>query len=282
MPYSEKLYTFNEDRNEFKPYGLTCELWKPDIMHKADRHNEIEINYFTEGSITYLFRDSKIKIPAKCFTIFWGLMPHQIVDYSNSTPYFVCTIPLTIFLEWKLPVSFVDKVLKGEVLFEENGDHSFYDEFIFKNWIVDYSTKHNNKLILLEMQARLIRMSERILSMSEKDKLKIHSGEISKVEEIALYIAQNYHQPIKAIDISQKVGLHPDYANVIFKKAFGTTINEYIIQERISHAQRKLITTDNSIAEILYESGFNSISRFNAAFRKINKCTPREFKKRFH
>lgn len=281
MQDSEKLNTFSGDRNEFKPYGLTCELWKPDIMHKADRHNEIEINYFTEGGITYLFRDSKIKIPAKCFTIFWGLLPHQIVDYSNSSPYFVCTIPLSTFLEWKLPASFVDRILKGEVLFEDKGDHSFYDEFIFKNWIMDYSLNHNNKLILLEMQARLIRMAERTLSISESNNFKIHTGEISKVEEIALFIAQNYHRPIRAIDISQKVGLHPDYANVIFKKAFGTTINEYIIQERISHAQRKLITSDNSITDIVYESGFNSISRFNAAFRKINKCTPRDFKKRF-
>ena len=27
MPYSEIPKTFNENRAEFKPYGLTCELW---------------------------------------------------------------------------------------------------------------------------------------------------------------------------------------------------------------------------------------------------------------
>lgn len=281
MQDTDKLNTFDGRRDKFKPYGLTCELWMPDLMKKADRHNEIEINYFTEGVITYLFQGSKIKIPAKSFTVFWGLVPHQIVDHTNSTPYFVCTIPLTMFLEWKLPVLFVDKILKGEILIENSGDQSYFDEFIIKNWINDFSIKQDHKVILLEMQARLLRMAERIHPFSQNDNFKNNSGEISKVEQIALFIAQNYRHAIKAIDISEKVGLHPDYANVIFKKSFGTTINEYIIQERISYAQRKLITSDKSITDILYDSGFNSISRFNAAFRKINKCTPREFKKRF-
>lgn len=281
MQDSEKLNTFDEYRDEFRPYGLTCELWIPDLMKRPDRHNEIEINFFTEGSITYIIHGSKIEIPAKSFALFWGLVPHQIVGHTNPKPYFVGTIPLTIFLEWKLPAFFVDKVLKGEILIEDTGDHSNFYEFMTNNWIKDFSAKKEYKVILLEMQARLLRMAERILPLSHNNVSKIYSGETSKVEQIALFIAQNYRQPIKAADISEKVGLHPDYANVIFKKSFGTTINEYIIQERISYAQRKLITSDKSITDILYESGFNSISRFNAAFRKINKCTPREFKKRY-
>lgn len=58
-------------------------------------------------------------------------------------------------------------------------------------------------------------------------------------------------------------------------------MSEYIIEERISHAQRKLVATDTSITEIAFECGFNTISRFNAAFLKINSCTPREFRKRY-
>ncbi len=281
MSYSEITNTFDENRHAFKPYGLTCELWTPSLMTKPDRHNEIELNYFIEGSLTYLFQGTKITIPAKSFTLFWGLVPHQIVDFTGKTPYFVCTIPLTVFLEWKLPQFFVDSVLRGDLLTEKTGDHASYDMFILENWITDFSIRKNHQLILLEMQARILRMVERIVPIKEQNPSKIHSSDMSNVEEIALYIAQNYRQPIKATDISKEVGLHQDYANVIFKKAFGMTINSYITQERISHAQRQLISTDNSITDILYDSGFNSISRFNAAFRKINKCTPREFKKKF-
>lgn len=279
MLNTEKLNTFNESRNEFLPYGLTCELWKPDVMRKPDRHNEIEINYFFEGSITYLFQGSKVIIPEKSFALFWGLVPHQIVDYVGSKPYFVGTVPLTQFLEWKLPSFFVDRILKGEIVIEGKGEHTFYDTFLLNNWIKDASENRTQNTTLLEMHARLSRMAERILPAKNGEGLQIHSSEISHVERIAMFIARNYLNPILAADIGKEVGLHPDYANVIFKKAFGTTINEYILQERISNAQRKLISTDKSITDISYECGFNSISRFNASFRKFNQCTPREYRK---
>lgn len=282
MRDSEKLYAYDAKRSEFRPYGLTCELWSPDFMRKPDRHNEIEINYFTEGTLTYLFQGSRITIPEKSMALFWGLVPHQIVDYSASTPYFVCTIPLSLFLEWKLPAHLVDRVLKGEIILEESSDLSTVDVFAFKNWMKDLSSKDSQEATILEMRARLLRMADRILPTEQNLRLQIHPSEVSKVERIALFIAQNYHRPIKASDIGEEVELHPDYANFVFKKAFGMTINEYIIQERISQAQRKLISTDESISDISFDCGFNSISRFNAAFRKINSCTPREFRKEYH
>lgn len=282
MSNSEILNTFNEGRNEFKPYGFTCELWTPGLMRKPDRHNEIEINYFAEGSMTYLFQDKKITIPAKRLSIFWGLVPHQIINYEGNSPYFVCTIPFSQFLEWKLPVSFVDRVLKGEVLFEVSEESSMHDEFLLENWIKDINKNEFVEVTLLEMHARLFRMAKSNLSKKVNNHSPIYLNEISKVEQIAIYIAQNYSNPIKVSDIGKAVGLHSDYANSIFKKAFGSTLSEYIIEERISHAQRKLVATDTSITEIAFECGFNSISRFNAAFLKINGCKPREFRKRYH
>ena len=59
---SEKCYSFDKFREEFKPYGLTCETWIPRVMPRYDRHNEIEINYLPQGNITYLRHNEKITI----------------------------------------------------------------------------------------------------------------------------------------------------------------------------------------------------------------------------
>lgn len=275
------LNAFDENRNEFKPYGLTCELWTPNLMRKPDRHNEIELNYFPEGTMTYFFKDHKVIIPAKRLTVFWGLIPHQIIYYEGNSPYYVCTIPFSQFLEWELPASFIERTLKGEILTEVSDCFSFHDEFTFKNWIQDIAHKDNHKLILLEMHARLIRMANSVKPQKESFYSPVYSNESSMVEQIAIFIAKNYHTAINVTDIGKAVGLHPDYANSIFKKAFGSTLSEYIIEERITHAQRKLISTSRSITEIAFECGFNSISRFNAAFLKLNGCTPREFRKAY-
>jgi AraC-like DNA-binding protein len=275
-----EIFTFDEKRNAFKPYGLTCELWMPGCMKKPDRHNEIEVNLFANSSLTYLFQGHKVTIPENCLSIFWGLVPHQIVAYAGYDPYYVLTIPLNLFLDWRLPAFFADKILRGEVVIEEPGAYSPYDKFLFDNWVKDLSEINNPDATLYEMQARLLRMASRILPQEKQNPLQISTDDTSTVEQIALYIARNYMNPFKLADIGEEIGLHPDYANVIFKKAFGTTINDYVIQERIMQAQRMLLTTDKKIADIAFECGFNSINRFNAAFRKINGCTPREFKKR--
>jgi hypothetical protein len=132
--------TFNEDRTDFKPYGLTCELWSPSLMKKPDRHNEIELNYVPEGSLSYLLHDQRIEIPSKRIGIFWGLIPHQIVSYKGNSPYLVCTIPFSLFMEWKLPSDFTDRILNGELLIEPTTKSSIYDEYLFENQDFFYLT----------------------------------------------------------------------------------------------------------------------------------------------
>ena len=44
MPLSEINRIFDERRKELAPYGLTVERWRPNLMRKSDRHNEIELN----------------------------------------------------------------------------------------------------------------------------------------------------------------------------------------------------------------------------------------------
>ena len=51
--------------------------------------------------------------------------------------YYVCTIPLARFLSWKLPVQFVDSLLKGDILYERTDEYSRYDEFLLNNWLMD-------------------------------------------------------------------------------------------------------------------------------------------------
>ncbi|MBB6329001.1 AraC-like DNA-binding protein [Algoriphagus iocasae] len=270
---------FDEKRSVFKPYGFSCEMWVPNLMHRPDRHNEIEINFFPEEGVTYLFQGRKIKIPANRFTLFWALTPHQIVEVETSLPYYVCTVPFSVFLEWKLPASFVEKILNGEIISETNLIYSSSDEANFKRWFDDFQENKNPKIALLEVQGRVNRMAFEFIPDSSKGISASQIKEANQVEKIAMFIAKHYTEPIKVSDIGKAVELHPDHANTIFKKTFGTTLSEYIAEERISHAQRLLLTSDLPITQLAFSCGFQSISRFNASFLKIAGLTPREFRK---
>lgn len=275
------MHTFDETRAQFRPYGLTCERWTPTRMGRPDRHNEIELNYLPGGSLTYLVQDRRVMLPAHRLAVFWGLTAHQIVDFELGEPYFVCTIPFSVFLEWNLPAPFVDRMLKGEVLVEPQDDHAASDASLFGRWIDDVGSQDTAAVMLLELRARLSRMALafRRDAHPESRPLPLASPEISQVERLAVYIGRHFRSPIRAADIGRAVGLHPDYANAVFKRAFRMTLGEYITAERVAYASRQLVTTSLPVTEIAYASGFHSVSRFNAAFRKINGCTPREFRK---
>ena len=285
MSDSEIYHTFNKDRPAFKSYGMTCELWTPNLMHKADRHNEIELNFFPSGSITYLVHDQKVTIPEKRLAVFWGLVPHQIIHFEEKSPYYVCTIPFAQFMEWNIPSAFVNLLLDGEVCIADVEAPWQYDLFLLENWIKDVNGRNVEVLevVTAEIRARVSRLALRSVEKfsSGTSVKKITPTGIDLVEKIAIFIARNYTQSITTATIGKAVGLHPDYANTLFKKTFGRTLSEYLVEQRILHAQRQLTVTTDSITKVAYASGFNSISRFNVAFKKLRGCTPREFRKKF-
>jgi AraC-like DNA-binding protein len=254
-------------------------------MPRPDRHNEIEINLLTGGSLTYLINDSKVTVPSKRLAIFWALIPHQIVHFSSNAPYFVCTIPFTQFMNWHLPSSMVDFVLKGNVLNATTDRDYDYDYYLMDNWLNDVTVGDSRhvKVAEMEMCARLHRFALHSIpaEWDGSDNRDDTCSMIDLVEKMIIFIARHYKQSIKNKDIGEAVGLHPDYANTLFKKSFGMTLNQYVVQQRILYVQRQLSVSNDSITQIAYDAGFNSPSRFNTAFREKCKCSPSEYRKRY-
>ncbi|RRQ48597.1 AraC family transcriptional regulator [Maribacter algicola] len=86
---------------------------------------------------------------------------------------------------------------------------------------------------------------------------------------------------MKVADVAHAVGIHPDYANTIFKRTYDKSLSNYLVQQRVLFVQRRLSITLDPITFIAYESGFNSISRFNSSFLKLTGMTPRAYRKMF-
>jgi AraC-like DNA-binding protein len=284
MPDSENLRIFDNSRPEFKPYGFTVEKWMPRLMPRPDRHNEIEINLLTSGTITYLINDRKITVTSKRLVVFWALIPHQIIQFDKEAPYYVCTIPFAQFMSWKLPSAFIEHVLRGDVVTAATTKDYDYDEYLMEVWLQDISKGDVKRIEVStkEICARLHRfaLDSSPVEWDGKKEGKHEFSHLDVVERMIIFIARNYKRSIKNEDIGKAVGLHPDYANTIFRKSFGMTLNQYLLQQRILFAQRQLSVSNDGITEIAYEAGFNSLSRFNAAFREKCNCSPREYRKR--
>lgn len=259
-------------------------------MRRPDHHNEIEVNMLTKGWVTYLLGGRKVRINAGQFSVFWAAIPHQIVDFEPGMSYHVATIPFAWFLQCRLPERFVQPLLRGEVISEKlTRERLRHDQEQFTQWEGDLVKPNDEmrRVVMLEMEARLRRMvsmlpAKTAVATTPKTRARstaLHGGELNKVEQMACLVAQRYTEQLTVTEIGKEVGLHPNYAMGLFKKAFGTTLIDYLTHHRVSHAQRLLATTDEKIVDAAFSSGFNSISRFNEAFRRACGCTPREYRR---
>lgn len=281
-----KPCSFDPDRPEFAPYGLTCVRWQPSPMQRPDQHNEVELNLLKSGSITYLHGGNKKVVDVGRLCLFWAAIPHQIIDFSRDSVFYVATIPLQLFLQWRLPEEFVQPLMQGYFFTETNKVKTQADLELFESWESDLlqESPQYERPVLLEMQARLSRFAYRVAHTGETATVRNHLSTVSdcglnKVEKMACFIAQNYTQKLTVQAIGEYVNLHPNYAMNLFQKTFGTTLINYLTQHRVSHAQRLLSTTDLPITEIALQSGFLSISRFNEAFYRSCGCSPRQYRK---
>ena len=283
------MVSFDPNRPDFSPYGFSCVRWTPSPMKRPDHHNEIEVNMLTEGWVTYLLGGRKVQITAGHLGVFWAAIPHQILDFAAGISYYVVTIPLAWFLQCRLPDRFVQPMLRGEVMTEKlTTGRLRHDLGLFGQWETDLLKANDevHHIVMLEMEARLRRTIATLPAVATPDtNVKtqarpggLQGGELNKVEQMACLIAQRYTEQLTVAEIGEKVGLHPNYAMGLFKKAFGTTLIDYLTHHRVSHAQRLLATTNEKIVEVAFNSGFNSISRFNEAFRRACGCTPRSYR----
>jgi AraC family transcriptional regulator, melibiose operon regulatory protein len=158
---------------------------------------------------------------------------------------------------------------------------------MFERWVLDFEKDdpQRRRAAFLEIEARLLRFAlavpTEVASGGTRSPAEsmIEIGGLNRVEQMACFIAQNYTERLEAEQISSAVGLHPNYAMTLFKRAMGITLIDCVTQHRVSHSQRLLVTTDAKIIDVALNSGFSSLSRFYEAFHKWCGCSPKDYRK---
>jgi AraC-like DNA-binding protein len=279
------IVAFNPKPRDFTPHNFTCERRSPAPPDDPDRYNEIELHLIKSGSLTYLFGGEQVTFEPGRLALFWGASPHQLIKSASQVAYHVIKIPLSWFLQCQFASEFVRPVLHGQAVIDPEPDLQV-DIKQFDRWIHNIQSQEPSLLRItqLELEARLLR-----LAMSMADQPEPHpderangaslgSNQVQRVGQMVSFIAQNYTRHITVESVSKSVGLHPHYAMNLFRKTLGTTLIHCVTHHRISHAQRLLVTTDKKIVDVALTVGFNSVSRFNAAFKKTSACSPREYR----
>jgi AraC-like DNA-binding protein len=102
--------------------------------------------------------------------------------------------------------------------------------------------------------------------------------EQKRLREIYAYIDEHYQRRIALEEVADLTHLSREAFCRYFKKATGSTFVSFLNQYRISQSKQLLLLGKN-VGEACYECGFESLSYFNRAFRKVTGQNPSDFKK---
>ena len=93
------------------------------------------------------------------------------------------------------------------------------------------------------------------------------------------YIMQNYENRIQINDIAKHIHMSPSHTATKFKQEMGVTINDYILDYRLTVAKKLLLEhPEMPISEIALACGFYDSAHFSNSFKKTFKMTAKEYR----
>lgn len=104
---------------------------------------------------------------------------------------------------------------------------------------------------------------------------------IEKIKSLTLEMVQDAAEPLKLKNseyISKKLGYDYTYLSNLFSQMTGTTLEQYLIIQRIEKAKELLSYDELSLSQIAYNLHFSSVAHLSNQFKKVTGLTPRFFK----
>ena len=118
------------------------------------------------------------------------------------------------------------------------------------------------------------------LASSTFAKVEVNSDS-RRVQKVKDYINMHINDELRLEQLAELVGMTSTAFSRYFKLRTGKNFSEYIVDIRLGQAARRLVDTTDSVSEICWSCGFNTLSNFNRLFRKRKGCNPTEFREKY-
>lgn len=285
-------------------YGLSALRVGPPLvphalMERAHNHMDVEANLVLNGFIRYFVPNGIHTIVPDKPVVFWAGIPHRIIDAEPGSVHIAVSVPLSVFLEWRLPMSLVARMLQGEVLERPpvDDDVTAIDRLLFQRWSTDLAfdldrlpdrfgpppttPEPMQAAASEEIRAWFRRLAWTLETASADTPRDAVPGSYDSVNRVARHVCEHYAEPLSVAALAEVAGLHPKYLMQLFHRTCGLRLWDYVQRVRIAHAQRLLATSSLNVLEVAMESGFGSLTQFNAFFKRVSELTPTAYRTRY-
>lgn len=247
-------------------------------------HNEFEILRMYEGKTVFCIYEKTYIVDEGDIIFINSLVPHSSEIYSGARAFFV---QFSVDINSLDNSTHLSKYLSRFINFDndsvvmikkDNPINPVISELLENIRIENIEKKHAfdefikadiHKIIAVLYRERIIKSPYSFFK----------SENVAKIVPVLEYIDTHYNEEITLSDLSEVMNVNESYLCRLFKKIVNTSVVQYLNFIRVCKAEKMLISTDKSISEIAYETGFSSVSYFNRTFKKHKFTTPSSYKK---
>ena len=262
---------------------------------KNDIH-PVKYIYTAEGQLTHrFFNEDTVHTLEKYGCAIVASQDHNghILKFKSNLHTHILSLEIDrkqFFAEMKCELSQLNHKLKTLFL-DTNASTGFYHEGYYTvafQQLISSLKDHENEMMVrklflegkaLEIFIKQIGLFEDDLKIGSERKL-LRQGELQKIRETASYIKENLNDVLRIEDLSRQSGLNPNKLQAGFRFLFDTTVNEFIMQQRMQKASVLIKSTDLNAGQIAETIGITSKSYFSKTFKKHFGVLPSEYEKR--
>jgi len=270
--------------HRYEQFGIQSWHGRPEPMERVHSHSEIELNLVERGELRYVFGAQEKPLAEGGLYVFGGLEPHRLVRCAPGTVVSWATVPAYYFTGWELPERLGERILSGALV--RDGDRTEFerDPVRFARWRQDLARDDPRflRVVLLEIRARLERLAlgrPARRPRGAEDEPTTWSSPVAVM--MACMLRSLTDETLDLSRIAGEAGLNRSYASTLFRRKTGRSPIGFLTQQRLAYARFLLATSDRTVLDIAYASGFGSPSQFYAAFKRAHGCKPGVFRRAF-
>jgi AraC-like DNA-binding protein/ligand-binding sensor protein len=141
-----------------------------------------------------------------------------------------------------------------------------------------------NPLIPPEKYNAIVRLlaffADQLSGLSNQLMTEKNNAEPPLVLKARDYIEKHKTEELSLADVAKASGASVFHFCKVFHKATGLKFTDYVARVRLEEARNRLLNPNMRISEIAYDVGFQSLTQFNRAFKRVFGQSPSEFRAR--
>lgn len=133
------------------------------------------------------------------------------------------------------------------------------------------------KARLLDLVVHILRFvpMERFSPQERRNRLE----RLERLDKVFQYVDEHIDEEIRIVDVARIANFSIFHFTRFFKSSTGMTFGEYLNSFRVKRAEWYLTSTEDTVTEVAFKAGFNSLQTFDRVFKSHKGCSPTEYRR---